>query len=57
VVSRTGETVPNIVALGAPVDGPFYYRLALSRPYVADTIIFDADQAVTSMDRHYGSIF
>ncbi|MBA3774282.1 MAG: FAD/NAD(P)-binding protein [Ramlibacter sp.] len=56
VVALNGVAHPNMVALGSMVDGPFYYRLALSRPYVADTIIFDADQAVSSVAAHWKSV-
>lgn len=56
VITRKGETLPNMVALGSLVDGPFYYRLALSRPYVADTILFDADQALKSAIAHWSSL-
>ncbi len=46
LIDSHGRKVRSIAALGAPVDGPFYYRLALSRPCASDTVMFDADQAV-----------
>jgi len=56
VIARNGVTLPNIAALGSMVDGQYYYRLALSRPYVADTILFDADQALSSAIAHWSSL-
>lgn len=56
VITQNGATLSNLVALGSSVDGPYYYRLALSRPYVADTILFDADQALKSVIAHWSSL-
>lgn len=56
IITQNAETLPNMAALGSVVDGPYYYRLALSRPYVSDTILFDADQVIKSVISHWSSL-
>jgi uncharacterized NAD(P)/FAD-binding protein YdhS len=45
-VARSGRAIPNLWAVGYPVEGAHYYTHALARPQLASRQVLDADRCV-----------
>lgn len=49
VINNSGQTLPNLWALGTLVEGCKFYTFVLARPYVNSTALVDASRAVGRM--------
>jgi uncharacterized NAD(P)/FAD-binding protein YdhS len=52
LVDKQGLALPNIWAVGYPVEGPHYYTHALPRPLLRSRQVVDADRCVNAMFDH-----
>jgi len=52
LVDKHGLALPNVWAVGYPVEGPYYYTHALPRPLLRSRQVLDADRCVNAMFEH-----
>jgi len=52
LIDKQGLALPNIWAVGYPVEGPHYYTHALPRPLLRSRQVLDADRCVNAMFEH-----
>jgi uncharacterized NAD(P)/FAD-binding protein YdhS len=52
LIDKQGLALPNIWAVGYPVEGPHYYTHALPRPLLRSRQVLDADRCVNAMFDH-----